>query len=101
MSGEQPINTNNNRTGKMGFQSIPAYIWFMLVVFISGMVLFLAFRLALLFLNYDQVNDVPFNIVMYAVINRGSLFDAVVNSYILTITFLLLSYAYFLKVKNR
>ncbi|MFA7359482.1 MAG: LTA synthase family protein [Candidatus Kapaibacterium sp.] len=100
MPEKQSVNTNSNQTVKMGFQSIPVYIWFMLIVFVSGMVLFLAFRLALLFLNYEQVKDVPLNIVMYAVFNRGSLFDSVVNSYILIIPFLWLSFAYIFKVKK-
>ena len=95
----QSIN-NIRPKSKVGLASIPYYVWFLLVVFVTGMVLFLAFRLTLLFLNSEQAKDVPLNTIVYALFNRGSLFDAAVNSYILLIPFLLLSFAYIFKITS-
>lgn len=98
--GKKSVNTNGNQTGKLGLQSVPVYIWFLLLVFVSGMILFFLFRLALLFINYDQIQDIPVKIVLYSVFNRGSLFDASVNSYILLIPFLLLSLANIIRINS-
>ena len=91
---------NIHPKSKVRLTSVPSYIWFLLIVFVTGMFLFLAFRVLLLYLNFEQSKDIPLNTVIYALFNRGSLFDAAVNSYILFIPFLLLSVAYFFNIKS-
>ena len=81
--------------------SVPSYILFLLTVFISGMLLFLLFRLGLLAVNYNQTKGTPANIILYSIFNRGSLFDASVNSYILALPFLLLTIGYFFNVNKK
>jgi phosphoglycerol transferase MdoB-like AlkP superfamily enzyme len=75
---------------------IPPQITFLVLVFISGMILFAIFRLILLFENLEQVSGVPYQYVIYAMLNRGSLFDTSVNSYILIIPFVFLFHGYFI-----
>lgn len=75
---------------------IPSQISFLILIFLSGMLLFSIFRLILLFQNYDQISGVPYQYVIYALLNRGSLFDMSVNSYILLIPFIFLSLGYFI-----
>ena len=90
--------TNNSRGSHL---SVPSYILFLLTVFISGMLLFLLFRLGLLAVNYNQTNGTPANIILYSIFNRGSLFDASVNSYILILPFFLLTIGYFFNVHRK
>jgi len=65
------------------------------------MLLFLLFRLGLLAVNYNQTAGTPANIILYSIFNRGSLFDASVNSYILALPFLLLTIGYFFNVNKK
>jgi len=81
--------------------SIPQYIWFLLLVFVSGMFLFLVFRLGLFYINIEQATNIPRNELFYSIFNRGTLFDAAVNSYILTIPFLLLSIGYIFNFRKK
>jgi phosphoglycerol transferase MdoB-like AlkP superfamily enzyme len=71
------------------------------MVFISGMLMFLFFRLGLLLTNLNQTHGTPANIIVYAIFNRGSLFDAAVNSYVLVIPFLLLTIGYFFNIRRK
>jgi phosphoglycerol transferase MdoB-like AlkP superfamily enzyme len=75
---------------------IPPQITFLVLVFISGMIIFAIFRLILLFQNFEQVSGVPYKFVIYAILNRGSLFDMSVNSYILIVPFVFLFLGYFI-----
>lgn len=89
------------KENKNNILSLPDYVWFLLSVFLSGMVLFLLYRLTMVLMNLEQIKGVPSNIIMYALFNRGSLFDAAVNSYILVIPFLLLSISYIIGFKQK
>lgn len=80
---------------------VPEYNLFLISVFASGMALFMLFRILLLFLNFSQLEGAPFGVVMYGVFNRGSLYDASVNSYILALPFVLLSVSYFLNIRKK
>lgn len=80
---------------------IPSHISFFVLVFISGMVLFGIFRLLLLLNNLNQVSDVSFKYIAYAMFNRGSIFDMAVNSYILALPFLFLTLGHFIPVARK
>lgn len=73
---------------------IPSYVLFLCAVFCVGMVLGTVFRLILFFTNLHLLSDAPRNMVLYALFNRGLLFDAYVNAFILALPFLLLSIQY-------
>jgi len=89
---------NGTNTKKISFYSkIPPQITFIILVFISGMLLTGIFRVILLIINKDQTADVPFSYVIYALLNRGGLFDASVNSYILLLPFILIFLGYFIR----
>ncbi|MCX6163335.1 MAG: sulfatase-like hydrolase/transferase [Ignavibacteriae bacterium] len=75
---------------------IPPQITFLVLVFVSGMILFAIFRLILLFQNSEQLTNVPYKYIVYALLNRGSIFDMSVNSYILILPFLFLFLGYFI-----
>ncbi|MEI7485368.1 MAG: hypothetical protein WCK13_11725, partial [Ignavibacteriota bacterium] len=92
---------SNEKKIRNSILSVPPYILFLLMVFISGMLLSLFFRLGLLFANYSQTNGTPANIIIYAIFNRGSLFDASVNSYLLIVPFLLLTIGYFFNIRKK
>lgn len=92
---------NNEKKIRNSILSVPPYILFLLMVFISGMLMFLFFRLGLLLTNLNQTHATPVNIFVYAIFNRGSLFDAAVNSYILVIPFLLLTIGYFFNIRRK
>ncbi len=96
----QAESQNNIVSGKP-LISVPSFVWFLLSVFASGMALFLVFRLILLFLNFNQLEGAPFGVVMYGVFNRGSLYDASLNSYILAIPFLWLAFGYFFNIRKK
>lgn len=95
------MNVNQSKEIRSNVLSIPSYILFLLMVFISGMLLFLLFRLGLLYSNFSQTKGTPINIIIYAIFNRGSLFDASVNSYILILPFLLLTIGYFFNIRKK
>jgi phosphoglycerol transferase MdoB-like AlkP superfamily enzyme len=80
---------------------IPPHIAFFVLVFVSGMVLFGIFRLLLLLNNLNQVSDVPFKYIAYALFNRGSIFDMAVNSYILILPFFFLSMGHFIPAARK
>jgi len=92
---------NQTKIIRNSILSVPLYILFLLLVFISGMLLFLLFRLGLLLLNVNQTQGTPNNIIAYAILNRGSLFDASVNSYILILPFLLLTFRYIFNIEKK
>ncbi len=75
---------------------IPTQITFLVLVFLSGMMLFAIFRLVLLLQYFEQTTNVPNSYIIFAFLNRGSLFDMSVNSYILTLPFLFLFLGYFI-----
>jgi phosphoglycerol transferase MdoB-like AlkP superfamily enzyme len=75
---------------------IPSQITFLVLTFLSGMLMFAIFRLILLFQNFEQVSGVPYQYVIYALLNRGSIFDMSVNSYLLIIPFVFLFLGYFI-----
>ncbi len=67
----------------------------------SGMALFMIFRLLLLFLNKGQTEGISPSVILYALFNRGSLYDAAVNSYALLLPFLFLTLGYFIPAAKR
>ncbi|MGV8019225.1 MAG: LTA synthase family protein [Ignavibacteria bacterium] len=67
---------------------IPAHIKFLFLAFLSGMVLFTLFRLLLLWINKSQTEGIDAPVMLYALFNRGCLFDSAVNSYMLSVPFL-------------
>ncbi len=75
---------------------IPKYIVFLILVFFSGMLLFSFFRVTLLFINYNQAINIPVSQILFALLNRGGIFDAAVNSYILFLPFILLAFSNFI-----
>lgn len=87
------INSGNNNAGKY---RLPPHILFILLVFTSGMVLFGLFRVILLLINFEQVANVQSKDIIYALFNRGGIFDMSVNSYLLIIPFMLLFLGYFI-----
>lgn len=90
--------TDTKNQKKTNFSSkIPPQISFILLVFLSGMLLTGIFRVILLIINTDQISNVPFKYVVYAMINRGGIFDMAVNSYILLIPFILIFLGYFIR----
>lgn len=86
----------NSKNSKF-LSKIPPQIAFIVLVFISGMVLTGVFRIILLLLNTEQTANVPFKVVIYALLNRGGIYDAAVNSYIILIPFILIFLGYFIK----
>jgi phosphoglycerol transferase MdoB-like AlkP superfamily enzyme len=76
--------------------TLPPHILFIFLVFVSGMVLFGLFRIILLVENTDQIANVPYGNIIYALFNRGGLFDTAVNSYVLILPSLLLFIGYFI-----
>ncbi|MBI5403097.1 MAG: sulfatase-like hydrolase/transferase [Ignavibacteriae bacterium] len=89
---------NDTNTQKAPFfTKIPPQISFLVLVFISGMLLTGIFRVILLLMNTDQTQSVPFGTLVFAVINRGGLFDAAVNSYILLLPFAFIFLGYFIR----
>ncbi|MFA5405081.1 MAG: sulfatase-like hydrolase/transferase [Ignavibacteria bacterium] len=91
MNFNDTISKKSNKTIK-----IPPQITFLVLVFISGMILFAIFRLILLFQNTEQIAGIPYKYIIFALLNRGSLFDVSVNSYIITLPFLFLFLGYFI-----
>jgi len=92
---------NQTKKARNGILSVPPYILFLLMVFISGMFMFLLFRLGLFVLHLEQTKGTPANIFMYAIFNRGSLFDASVSSYLMVLPFVLLSIGYFFNIRRK
>lgn len=90
------MNFNETIVNKSKNHKIPTQISFLALVFISGMVLFMLFRIILLFLNPEQSAGIPYKYIIFAMFNRGSLFDMSVNSYILILPFLFLFLGYFI-----
>jgi phosphoglycerol transferase MdoB-like AlkP superfamily enzyme len=90
------MNFNEQNSKKTGYFIVPPQITFLVLIFISGMLLFAIFRLILLFQNTEQIGGIPGKFIVFALINRGSLFDMSVNSYILILPFLFLSLGYFI-----
>ncbi|MDD5362054.1 MAG: sulfatase-like hydrolase/transferase [Ignavibacteria bacterium] len=88
---------NKNRENKSAKNPlVPLHINYLFRIFLSGMVLFMLFRLLLLNLNSGQAEGISASVIFYALFNRGCLFDAAVNSYALIIPFLFLSIGYFI-----
>ena len=67
---------------------IPAHLKFLFLAFLSGMILFTLFRLILLWINKSQTEGIDAPVMLYALFNRGCLFDSAVNSYMLSVPFL-------------
>lgn len=75
---------------------IPPHLIFLVLVFLSGMLLFSLFRFVLFFNNFEQTANIPFKYFVFSLFNRGGLFDMSVNSYILFLPFIFLSLGYFI-----
>lgn len=86
----------NTLTKNDKFRKIPPQITFITLVFISGMFLFAIFRLVLLFSNWELAAEIPYGYLIFAILNRGGLFDISVNSYIIIIPFIFLFLGYFI-----
>lgn len=80
--------------------SIPGHLIFLVLVFLSGMFLFMIFRLILLLVYFNQTANIPTEQIIYALFNRGSLFDQNINSLIVSVPFILLSASYLFNIKN-
>lgn len=85
--------TKNNQSGREFF---PSHIRFLFYAFLFGMALFTLFRLLLLFLNRGQSEGISLPVMLYALFNRGCLYDAAINSYALLFPFLLFTFGYFI-----
>lgn len=90
------MNPDETNVNKSKNPKIPPQISFLVLVFISGMILFMLFRIILLFLNSEQSVGIPHKYLIFALFNRGGLFDMSVNSYILILPFLFLFLGYFI-----
>jgi phosphoglycerol transferase MdoB-like AlkP superfamily enzyme len=58
------------------------------------------FRMTLLAVYFNQTSNIPAEHIIYALFNRGSLFDENINCLVISIPFILLSVSYFLNLKN-
>ena len=80
---------------------LPAHLVFIILCFISILLIFSIFRLVLLLIQVKLLTGDSTNYLGYAFFNRGLLFDTVTTSYLITLPFLILSINYLIGNYNR
>src|SRR5690349_5687680 len=80
-------------------KKLPSAVQFILLVYLSGMLIFSVFRILLLLLHWNEAKLIPYSIVAQALV-MGFRFDAVINGYLLALpTVVLLLFSIFKKEK--
>ncbi|CAN5370251.1 LTA synthase family protein [soil metagenome] len=78
---------------------LPAPVRYILLVYGSGMLIFLFFRFLLLCLHIEEVKEIPTTIILQSLL-MGLRFDAVINGYILLLPAVLFFFFSFFKTKQ-
>ncbi|MFH1715351.1 MAG: sulfatase-like hydrolase/transferase [Elusimicrobiota bacterium] len=79
---------------------MPEYFKFLFSVFISGMLLFSIFRITLFLMNLHLADGLPQEQILFALFNRGILFDLNMNAFILVLPGLAFTIEYFAKKRS-